>query len=229
MAAGTAASATARNDRDDPRDGARRPERSDNRRDDDRDAAPGGCRYDPRNDPRNGRNDRDDRNGGYGRDDNRAGPGSLSWSGRVDDIVDITIRGGSVSYQTRSGATVSGVRSRLAGGALPRREGGVTIAAGNGRGSVQVVQQPSQSNGYTAIIRSTTRAAAPGLQLRGALVGTRGLSRTASGHLPVLVCLRRRYRRASAGRRSRLIGVGIPVVVVGGQQAGGDLRCWETR
>jgi hypothetical protein len=134
--------------RDDGSYGRGRDDRSDRDTRDTRDNRDG--RYDPRND----RNDRNDRNGGYGsRDDSRAGPGSLSWSGRVDDIVDITIRGGSVSYQTRSGAQINDVRSRLSGGALPRREGGVTIVSGNGRGSVQVVQQPSQSNGYTAIIR----------------------------------------------------------------------------
>jgi hypothetical protein len=158
------------NRRDDGNYGRGRDDRNDGSygrgRDDrnDRDNRPDrGGRYDPRNDrndrndrggrydPRNDRNDRNDRNGG--RDDSRAGPGSLSWSGRVDDIVDITIRGGNVSYETRSGAQVDGVRSRLSGGALPRREGGVTIVSGNGRGSVLVVQQPSQSNGYTAIIR----------------------------------------------------------------------------
>ena len=72
----------------------------------------------------------------------------------MDDVVDISIRGNTVEYRTRSGAGISEVRSRLLGGALPRREGGVRVS-GNGRGSVQVVQQPSQSNNYTAIIRIT--------------------------------------------------------------------------
>ncbi|HYW32255.1 MAG TPA: hypothetical protein VE869_12160 [Gemmatimonas sp.] len=111
----------------------------------------------------NGRNDRNNRgnNGGYddgyGRPNggsNREGPGTLSWSGDVDAIVDISIRGANVNYRTLSGATVTNVRSRLSGGALPQRDGQiVSIVNGNGRGSVQVVQQPSRSNGYTAIIR----------------------------------------------------------------------------
>ncbi|MES2522416.1 MAG: hypothetical protein V4617_06950 [Gemmatimonadota bacterium] len=110
---------------------------------------------------RDGRNDGgydggyDDRNGGRNNGgSNREGPGTLSWSGNVDAVVDISIRGANVNYRTLSGATVSNVRSRLNGGALPQRDGQiVSIVNGNGRGSVQVVQQPSRSNGYTAIIR----------------------------------------------------------------------------
>jgi len=117
---------------------------------------------------RNGRNrrnrrDRDDharhdreehgRNGGI--DDYGAGRGALRWSGRVDDVVDITIQGRNIDYRTQRGAGTSDVRSRVTGGGLPRQEGGVTIVSGNGRGSVQVVQQPSRNNGYTAVIRIT--------------------------------------------------------------------------
>ena len=121
--------------------------RSDNRRNDDR-------RDNRRDDRRNDGRCDDDRygnNGGYG--NNASGPGTLSWSGRVDDVVDITIRGRNVEYRARSGASVSDVRSRISGGALPARDGQVTIIGGNGRGSVQVIQQPSRSNNYTAVIR----------------------------------------------------------------------------
>lgn len=120
---------------------------------------------------RDGRNDRDDDrngrgNGGYGngRDDGRdagrgngryEGSGTLNWSGTVDDVVEITIRGDDVRTTTRSGAAVSDVRSRLNGGALPRTDGNVRLSGSGGRGTVQVIQQPSRSNGYTAVIRIT--------------------------------------------------------------------------
>lgn len=138
---------------DDCRYDARDDRRNDDRRDNRRDNR-GDRRDDRRNDGRcdDDRNDgRYGNNGGYG--NNSAGPGTLSWSGRVDDVVDITIRGRSVEYRTRSGATVSDVRSRFTGGALPARDGNVTIVGGSGRGTVQVVQQPSRINGYTAVIR----------------------------------------------------------------------------
>ncbi|MEO7521114.1 MAG: hypothetical protein ABIW79_04805 [Gemmatimonas sp.] len=122
--------------------------RNDDRRKDDR-------RNDRRcDDDRNGNNGGyGNNNGGYGNDGNASGPGALSWSGRVDDVVDITIHGRDIDYRTRSGASVSNVRTRVSGGALPHRDGRVTIVGGDGRGSVQVVQQPSRSNGYTAVIR----------------------------------------------------------------------------
>lgn len=115
-----------------------------------------------------GRDDDRDRNGNRGRDDDRygndrnLGAGSLRWSGRVDDVVDITISGRNVDYRTRSGANTVDVRSSVSGGGLPRRDGTVTIVGGSGRGSVQVVQQPTARNGYTAIIRVSDQRAGAG-------------------------------------------------------------------
>ncbi len=101
----------------------------------------------------NGRNDRD---GGY---DNRrgntqnGGAGSLNWSGRVDDVVEIQISGRRIDAITRSGVRVSDVNANIRGGGLPNRNVNLQIDQRSGRGSIAVVQQPSAWNGYTAIIR----------------------------------------------------------------------------
>lgn len=136
-----------RDDRDDRRRGNARGRDDDRRRDRDDDR---------RRDDR-GRNDRgdgrwDDRNRGNN-GGGALGPGTLRWSGRVDDVVEISIQGRRVDYRTRSGAQVTSVRSNVSGGGLPQRDGRVTIVNGNGRGTVQVVQQPSRLNGYAAVIR----------------------------------------------------------------------------
>lgn len=127
---------------DDRRD--RRDDRFDDRRDrrDDRD--------DRRNDRRDDRDDRDDR-GGY--DDRTNGSGSLRWSGRVDDVVELRISGRRVDAITRSGNRVEDVNSNIRGNGLPSRDVTVTVDRNTGRGSVQVVQQPAAWNGYTAVIR----------------------------------------------------------------------------
>ncbi len=92
-----------------------------------------------------GRNDRAGRNG----DD----AGSLRWSGRVDDVVELRISGRRVDAITRSGRRVDDVNSNIRGNGLPSRNVTVTLDRNSGRGSVQVVQQPSSWNGYTAVIR----------------------------------------------------------------------------
>ncbi len=120
----------------------------------------------------NSRNDSDSRNGGgwdNGRTNNgrnsgnaRSGPGVLRWTGRVDDAVDVIVQGNRVEYRDVSGATATRVRSTISGGALPRQEGGVSIVSGNGRGRVYVIQQPSQYNGYTAVISISDPRSGPG-------------------------------------------------------------------
>jgi hypothetical protein len=102
----------------------------------------------------NGNRDRDDRDnrGGY---DDRGGnsSGSLRWSGRVDDVVEIRISGRRVDAVTRSGNRLEDVNSNIRGSGLPSREVSLTLDRNAGRGSVQLIQQPAAWNGYTAIIR----------------------------------------------------------------------------
>jgi hypothetical protein len=108
---------------------------------------------DDRDDRNRGRDDRDDRN--RGRDDRSTGreSGSLRWSGRVDDVIELRISGRRVDAITRSGAPVREVNSSIRGSGLPSRAVEVRIEQLAGRGTVQVVQQPSSWNGYTAVLR----------------------------------------------------------------------------
>ena len=107
---------------------------------------------DDRNDGRYGRDDRND--GRYGRN---GGEGTLRWAGAVDDQVEIRIQGRNVSTRTLSGNGSRDVRANLNGRALPRRDVTVSVRERAGRGEVTVVQQPSQWNGYTAVIRVRDR------------------------------------------------------------------------
>jgi len=142
-------------------------DRRDNSRDNDRRDRGGEWGVDDRHDndrfPGKGRgkgrgNGRDDgRNGGRddGRDDGRedTGSGVLRWSGRVDDVVEVRIRGRRVDVVTRSGQRVENVDFNIRGGGLPSRGVRVDVDEISGRGNVSVSQQPSAWNGYTAVIR----------------------------------------------------------------------------
>lgn len=104
---------------------------------------------------RGGRRDRERFPGnGNGRGNNRNdGDGSLNWSGRVDNVVDIQIAGRRVDTITRNGVRATDVNASVRGSGLPSRNVNLRIDQQSGRGSITVVQQPSAWNGYTAIIR----------------------------------------------------------------------------
>jgi hypothetical protein len=95
-----------------------------------------------------------DRNGGvYGQNQNQYNQGILHWSGNVDGELEIRIQNGRISYRNLSGAQPTGVRADLGNASMPRTDAQVSIAQGQGRGSVNVVQQPTSWNGYTTVIR----------------------------------------------------------------------------
>ncbi|MBI3952018.1 MAG: beta/gamma crystallin family protein [Acidobacteria bacterium] len=85
-------------------------------------------------------------------DDDRSGPGRLTWSGRVDEEVEILIRRDRVRVQTISGAPAYNERFSFSN-PLPRRDVTVQVRRIRGRGSVEVIQQPDRHNNYTAIVR----------------------------------------------------------------------------
>jgi hypothetical protein len=98
--------------------------------------------------------------GGWGAGDwdrDNAVDGMLRWSGAVDDEVEIRIQGRNVDTRTLSGNGARDVRANLNGRALPRRDLQVRVRERQGRGTVTVVQQPGQWNGYTAVIRVRDR------------------------------------------------------------------------
>ena len=98
--------------------------------------------------------DRDDRyDDRYGRNVS----GMVRWSGAVDDEAEIRIRGRNVDTRTVRGNGVRDVRTNISGRPLPRGDVQVRVRERQGRGTVTVVQQPSQWNGYTAVIRVRDR------------------------------------------------------------------------
>lgn len=102
----------------------------------------------------NGGRDRD--NDGWNNRGNRDA-GGIVWTGDVDDVVDIRIRGRRVEYRTRSGAPLRDVRYDFRGNPLPNRAVTLDLGVSRGRGNVEVIQHPNRSNKFTAIIRVTDR------------------------------------------------------------------------
>jgi hypothetical protein len=76
----------------------------------------------------------------------------FEWTGRVDREVQIVMRGNSVSTN-RVGPTESGRMNARAMSAMPRANGQVMVRVLNGRGNVDVIQQPSVANGFTTVVR----------------------------------------------------------------------------
>ncbi len=89
---------------------------------------------------------------GQGRDDRTPRAGSLSCRGRVDDVIELEIRGDQLRERVVSGQRVSDVSSRFNSN-LPRRRVKVNVEKLRGRGNVDVVEQPSSRNNFTAIVR----------------------------------------------------------------------------
>lgn len=78
--------------------------------------------------------------------------GTLSWSGRVDDRVNIIIQGRNVRHQTIAGSNPTGVSQNMSG-SLPNRPATISVNKRNGRGEATVIQQPNRSNNFTAIVQ----------------------------------------------------------------------------
>ena len=106
--------------------------------------------FDPVDDYR--RDGRYERDGGWYGSEARSGDRVLRWTGSVDRDVRITLRGASSTYGVTSGAQPHGVSSSMER-ALPRRDGYIEVYQRQGRGIVQVIQQPTRYNDFTAIVR----------------------------------------------------------------------------
>jgi flagellar hook assembly protein FlgD len=108
--------------------------------------------YDSRN---YGVYDRSRNDGIYGRSGNEqsySGPGTMTWRGRVDDYVELNIQGNRVRSREREGSQTLNEQVSFSN-PLPRANVTVSVRKRNGRGRVSVVQQPNQSNNYTAIVK----------------------------------------------------------------------------
>ena len=79
-----------------------------------------------------------------------------TWSGTVDREAIIVMRGAFLETQGDGFESFREARFRVTD-ALPRTNGTVSIARADGRGDVEVIQQPSLFNGYTARVRVRDR------------------------------------------------------------------------
>jgi hypothetical protein len=88
------------------------------------------------------------------RNDRSSGQQELfEWAGRVDREIRIQAgRGSAQIINMGSNERNNGGRFRSMN-LLPSREGTVTVQVLEGRGRVDVIQQPSRRNGYTTVIR----------------------------------------------------------------------------
>jgi hypothetical protein len=129
-------------DRRDNRDD--RHDARDDRRDGRDDRRDGGWydKSDPRYDP-NGRNDR-----GYGYSRREV----YEWAGIVDKEIRIQLRGNRAWVQPIGAGDDRSSRGHVING-LPQQTGNLVVQRLEGRGDVDVIEQPSSRNGYTATLR----------------------------------------------------------------------------
>jgi hypothetical protein len=80
----------------------------------------------------------------------------FSWSGTVDREAIIVMRGAFLETQGDGFESFREARYRISD-ALPRSSGTVSIARADGRGDVEVIEQPSLFNGYTTRVRVRDR------------------------------------------------------------------------
>ncbi|MDB4892986.1 MAG: hypothetical protein JWL61_4841 [Gemmatimonadetes bacterium] len=89
-------------------------------------------------------------NGNYGNQDAAA----LRWSGDVDGEVLITWRGNDVGQRIINGAQIRRAGSNVLGNPMQAARGGqLAVSTREGRGRIEVVQQPTAQNRFTSIIR----------------------------------------------------------------------------
>ncbi len=84
------------------------------------------------------------------RPDDRAS-GRMRWRGRVDDRTQVFVQGSNATAKVVSGNPVSNTSFNFTS-PLPQRPVNVEVHKTKGRGSVDIVQQPSRNNGFTAVI-----------------------------------------------------------------------------
>ena len=89
---------------------------------------------------------------GRGRDRDESRNRILQWQGQVDREIRIEIRRGQASV-IEVGSNERTRRRVNVTGAIPNRPGTLYVQVLDGRGRVDVIQQPSARNGYTGVIR----------------------------------------------------------------------------
>ena len=77
--------------------------------------------------------------------------GTLRWTGQVDDTATIRLS----SRDVRASGNFKGIRDVRSNvdGALPNRPVRVRLVKEGGRGDIDIIEQPSARNNYTAVVR----------------------------------------------------------------------------
>jgi type II secretory pathway pseudopilin PulG len=78
--------------------------------------------------------------------------GRITWRGRVDDDVRITVRGGRADVETIGGTPYSNAQPNFTA-SLPPRRVNVKLTVRKSRGEVFLEQQPSRENDYAVVVR----------------------------------------------------------------------------
>jgi hypothetical protein len=78
--------------------------------------------------------------------------GRIRWTGRVDDDVRITFRGGTADVETLGGTEYPDSQPQFAN-SLPLRRVTVRLEKRRGRGEVYIEQQPSRQNNFAVVVR----------------------------------------------------------------------------
>ena len=92
----------------------------------------------------------------WGRTQNQ-GQELFEWAGRVDREVQIVMRGNQLSTRNVGNTETGRARTRVMM-QMPRQDGEGVAQVLNGRGNVDVIQQPTSQNGYTTVIRIVDNA-----------------------------------------------------------------------
>ena len=80
------------------------------------------------------------------------GRGRMTWKGRVDDDIRITVRGSQADVETIGGTPYYDAQPSFSS-ALPSRRLTVNLNVKRGRGTVFIEQQPSRDNNFAVVIR----------------------------------------------------------------------------
>ena len=78
--------------------------------------------------------------------------GRMTWKGRVDADVRITIRGGTADVETLGGTPYYDAQPNFSA-SLPPRRVSVRLTSKRGRGEIFIEQQPSRENNFAVVVR----------------------------------------------------------------------------